>query len=337
MNQSHIKSLCLHFNLGLPKQEPERVYGGLLHIMWRIETAKGTYAVKQLSQHIDLTDNSIVNNYNLSEEIAARFIKHEISAVGAIKASGCYLYQTDNVTDNVGFLVYEWVNGKILDKNIVNTPQALKIAAILSKIHLLNLNVPEILEPEFDIHDNDKIIALANLAQKKGCPFAPLLIENLQDLLAINRDYQNAISILENNVVISHGDLDQKNVLWDDSDNPILIDWESARKLNPTYEIVNVALDWSGITAQLDKTLFRKMIDAYKAAGGIIDEDILEAAFYGVLGNCINWMVYNIQRACNEEDPEQQSMGIEQVALVLPTILRIKELMPELSCKTRPF
>jgi hypothetical protein len=43
--------------------------------------------------------------------------------------------------------------------------------------------------------------------------------------------------------------------------NPILIDWESARKLNPAYEIVNASLDWSGITTDFDSKLFIKIIE----------------------------------------------------------------------------
>ena len=72
------------------------------------------------------------------------------------------------------------------------------------------------------------------------------------------------------------------------------------------------------------------MLQTYKKEGGVIDDNVLEAAFYGVLGNWINWMVYNIQRASNTENLEQQKMGIEQVILVLPTILRLKELITEL-------
>ncbi|WP_154699415.1 phosphotransferase, partial [Legionella pneumophila] len=182
----------------------------------------------------------------------------------------------------------------------------------------------------FDIHERGKIIALIDLSQKKKLPIASSLMENLVTILEINTNYHDAILMLKAHGVISHGDLDQKNVLWDSSKKPILIDWESARKLNPTYEIVNAALDWSGITTQLDKNLFGKMLRAYKEAGGVIDKDLVEAAFFGVLGNWINWMVYNIQRAANHCVPEQQKIGMEQVMQVLPTVLRLKSLIPEL-------
>jgi thiamine kinase-like enzyme len=326
MNENYLKSLCQHFNLGHPKQEPERVYGGLLHIMWRLNTDKASFAIKQLSKDIALTNERVIKSYELSEHIASRFVALGIPAVSAIEKSDNYLL----IINGTGFLVYPWVDAKALDKDAISIPQALEVARILSKMHSINLKFEEIEEAEFDVHDNDKIKALIDLANKMNLIFASDLMENLAALLEININYHNAILVLKDYTVISHGDLDQKNVLWNNSKNPILIDWESARKLNPTYEIVNAALDWSGITTELDTNLFGKMLRAYKEAGGIIDKDIVAAAFYGILGNWINWMVYNIQRAANQQDPEQQKIGTEQVVQVLPTILRLKDLMPEL-------
>ena len=55
----------------------------------------------------------------------------------------------------------------------------------------------------------------------------------------------------------------------------------------------------------------------------------MTASFYGVLGNWNNWMVYNIERSCND-DKEQKAIGIEQVTAVLSTIQRINDLTHEL-------
>ena len=73
-----------------------------------------------------------------------------------------------------------------------------------------------------------------------------------------------------------------------------------------------------------------KRLKSYSKSGGLIENITVEAAFYGVMENWINWMVYNINRALNQTDLEQKNIGIEQVMQVLPTILRVKTLMPEL-------
>lgn len=45
-------------------------------------------------------------------------------------------------------------------------------------------------------------------------------MEKLVTILEINTNYHDAILMLKAHSVISHGDLDQKNVLWDSSKNP---------------------------------------------------------------------------------------------------------------------
>jgi thiamine kinase-like enzyme/RimJ/RimL family protein N-acetyltransferase len=324
VNNNHIKAICHHFNLGAPIQVPTRVHGGLLHIMWRLDTDKGSYAVKQLSKDINLKNEQVIKNYELSERLASRFVAHDIPGICAIAQSGKYLF----MIEGTGFLVYPWVNAKALDQHAVSEHHALKIATILAKMHCLNLDEPEITQPEFYTHTNQKILELFDKAVKFVCPFAANLRKNQKNILAANEAYQNSIPTLKTHIIVSHGDLDQKNVLWDSSNNPILIDWESSCKINPTYDIINTAFYWSGITSTFDKDLFFKMIEAYQKAGGVINKDHVVAACYGAF-SWIGWLVYNIERSCVSGNSEHKAMGIEQVNQTLATILRLQTIMPE--------
>lgn len=327
MNHHQLTNLCNVFALGTPLNTPKRVHGGLLHLMWRLNTDEASYAVKQLSSHIDLANEAIIKNYDLTEEIASRFFDLGIPSVSAIKQAGNYL----TLVDSTGFLIYPWVDAQPRHHDTVSERQALKIAEILAKMHLINLDVPEIAEPVFDVHSNDSLLTLMQKANSCSCPFVATLTELQNDITEINTAYQNTIPILKQQVVVSHGDLDPKNVLWNDNDNPILIDWECARKLNPIHEIVNAGLDWSGITTtNFNQALFIKMMRAYTTAGGSLDKDLLQAVFNGVLGNWINWMVYNIERACMEQECEQKTLGIEQVNQVLKTITTLINIIPSL-------
>ncbi len=76
--------------------------------------------------------------------------------------------------------------------------------------------------------------------------------------------------------------------------------------------------------------MFHKILKSYSESGGLIEQRTVEVAFYGVMGNWINWMLYNINRAINQANTEQKNIGIEQVMQVLPTILRVKTFMPGL-------
>jgi hypothetical protein len=107
-NNNHIEAICHHFNFGTPIQVPTRVYGGLLHIIWRLDTDKGSYAVKQLSKDINLSSAQVIKNYELSERITSRFVAEGIPGVCAIPQSGKYFF----MIDGTGFLVYSWVNAQ---------------------------------------------------------------------------------------------------------------------------------------------------------------------------------------------------------------------------------
>jgi serine/threonine protein kinase len=294
-NQLNI--ICAQFNLGTPTGSPSRVYGGLLHSMWKVDTDKAVFAVKQISKDIDLTNDKIIQNYNLSEEISSRFKELGIPAISAVSKL--------IIIDGVGFLIYPWVDAKAV--LVPTESQALKIATILAKMHLINLKTLGIAEIDFP---NCEMQGLPDIIQKA------------------NKSYLNAIPILKQRLVISHGDLDPKNVLWDSQDNPILIDWESARFINPTYEIINTSLDFCGVTTDFNQALFIKMIEKYKNSGGDIKD--LDAAFAGVLGNWINWLSFNIKRS-NSNELKIKKLGQEQVDQTLATIQKLQLLIPELT------
>lgn len=327
INEKTLIVICTHFNLGTPIADISPVTGGLLHFMWKLSTTNGTYAIKQLSKDIKLTPQ-IKNAYELTEKIAQAFKQHGIPAINSLEAQGHHLA----IISDTAYLVYPWVNATALDKDVVSENHAIKIAKILAKMHLINLHFNKMVDTEFDIHPNEKIINLINQSATCKCPFADRLKESQNFIIDINSAYRSAIPILKEDSVISHGDLDQKNVLWDHNGNPLLIDWESARKLNPSYEIINAALDWCGITTKtFNEGLFVKMIQAYTKAGGKINQKHLHASFYGILGNWLNWMVYNIERACvRPNELSQKSLGEEQVQQVLVTLSRLAPLVTSL-------
>lgn len=317
MIPNQLQALCVHFELGAPIKPAQRVYGGLLHSMWRVDTNKASYAIKQLSQEIDLKNQVVVANYNISERIASLFSERGIPAIAALGDKPLTLI------NGTGFLVYPWVQAKYID---ITEKHALKIAVILAKMHALNLHVENIEDSVFEIYSSDYLVDLIEKA--RACPFAKQLKSHQSDILKANQAFIDAVSVLGKNVVVSHGDLDPKNVLWDDNENPFLIDWESARRLNPTYEIVNASLDWSGITTHFDKTIFVKMIEAYQNEKGAFNRNEYEASFYGVLGNWLHWMVFNIKRSI--ENSEKKEQAVLQVEQTLATIIRLQNLIPEL-------
>ncbi len=321
--KNNLQEVCKIYDLGTVINEATRVYGGLIHKMWRVGTDKAYYAVKQLDPEIDVRYEATRKNYDISEYIAGRFRDHGIPAIGALGKDGKYLV----MVNGIGYLVYPWLEAKTLPMNHVSSDHAMQIPAFIAKMHLLNLDAPELEELKFDLHSSDSIIELIDRARISRCSFSDDLIKHKESIISINNDLPEMVSLLQDNVVVSHGDLDQKNVLWDAGGNPILIDWEAVRKINPCHDIVGTSLDWSGISTEFNPDLFDKMIEAYKIVGCEMDEDYYHAGFYASMSNWINWMVYNIKRSCVSEDSDSKNIGIEQMHQVIPTILRLKKLI----------
>ena len=325
-NPQHIERLCSALDIGPPTRVVCAVTGGYHHRMWRLESHHGTYAVKQLSVDADVSNADTIGHFNVTETIAATFAGHGVPAISALKRDGTYL----QVIDAEGYLVYPWCVGSALDIFEVSRDHALEIACIIARMHRANITVQGASQQHFDVHSEDNILQLVELSREFDREVAKVLRAELPDVLDIVEQQRCAIQKLEHEQVISHGDLDQKNVLWDTGGNPLLIDWESARKLNPTYEIVLEALNWSGIGSQFDRELFWMIISSYRNAGGHIERDAVEASFKCVLGDWVNWLMYNVGRSFDPEDPEQRIIGAQQIQLALSTLHRLGQELPRL-------
>jgi thiamine kinase-like enzyme len=323
MENNIAKIICAYFSLGTPFQPPEKVYGGFVHTMWRVATDKASYAIKQLSEKLML-EEPVIKNYELTEHIAASFATLGIPTVSAIEKDGkCLL-----IIDGTGFLVYPWVEATTLASEAISESHALKMAEKIAKIHLLNLQKAEA-QLDFCTNTEAEIITLLDKAESFACPFTKTLRENLGNILAANKAYQSAIPILSNELVVSHRDLHQKNVLWDENEDPIIIDWEVAGKINSTSDIINTALFWSGITTIFNEKLFCKMLDVYQKVGGVINLNHLDEVCHGTFF-WIDWLLYNINRSCVNAQSEDKTLAIEQVNEALAAILQLQKLMPKL-------
>ncbi len=325
-NPGHTAALCARFALGGVEGAPGRVYGGFHHRMWRLATRRGCFAVKQLAPDTDFGDAALRAKYNLTEAVAETFAGRGVGAIFALQRGGEYL----QVIDGTGYLVYPWSDASALAKDGISERHALAVAQVLARMHRADIAVPGLPAAEPEWHPEQQIRDLVRRAAERRPRWAALLTEQLPVILEILAAYDAASPALQERLVISHGDLDQKNVLWDASGNPLLIDWESARRLNPTYEVLLEALDWSGITSRFDPALFAKILSAYRRAGGVIEREYIAGAFHCILGDWLEWLMYNVGRVVYLQEAEQRSLGASQVEFVLPTILRLYRMLPGL-------
>lgn len=114
--------------------------------------------------------------------------------------------------------------------------------------------------------------------------------------------------------VLSHRDLDPKNVLWEGME-PFLIDWEAAGYVNPERELIEVVNYWAcNQRGRLDREKFRALLAAYQMNRPLLHTDwsaVLDSG-YGVM---LEWLLYNMKRSLGIEcsSQEERRLGTAQV------------------------
>ena len=323
MEQKIIK-ICMAYGLGgVLALHP--VAGGLLHKMYRVETASGVYALKVLNPEIMQRPHALQNTIN-SEKVAYA-LETVIPVVAAKEFDGAHVAEHDGTW----FMVFDWLEGASVFAPEITVAHCAKIGELLGKIHAADVEIAG-MEPEEEVRD---VFAWESLCEAWRMQEEPDYVGRLEDflpeLLKLDADVVHALKISSFHKVISHRDLDPKNIMWQ-GNQPYIIDWEAAGYVNPFQELVEVINYW--ITETDGSCNYEKLatlMDAYRAYREIrfVDWDtVLLRSFDGMLG----WLEYNMRRAAGvlENDEADREEGRKQVESTIAEIKRQKAQMAEL-------
>jgi thiamine kinase-like enzyme len=295
--------------------------------MWQLNTDRGCFAIKQLADDLDMNDAAAVERINATETTARAFFDRGVPALYSLASAGQHL----QLFDGAGYLVYPWTDARACTKNGIEKRHSLTVAALLARIHRCDLRMPQLRDLPSIPLTPERVIDLVKQARQRNVRESRLLEERLDDLLEAVELQAPALAVLRQDQVVSHGDLDHKNVLWDENGEPLIFDWESARRLNPTYELLLEALDWGGITAHFETAPFVTFIEAYLDAGGKIVADQVPAVADAIQATWVEWLLYNVGRAIGLHDAHQRAVGLQQVDLSVSTLLRMEKYAPRLT------
>jgi aminoglycoside phosphotransferase (APT) family kinase protein len=92
--------------------------------------------------------------------------------------------------------------------------------------------------------------------------------------------------------VMSHGDIDQKNLLCTPA-GPVLCDWDVAMPVVPRRELADVAMSLAGWQ---DFSIAREVVRAYRASGGD-DAEVTAAGLGPAMMTGLDWVAFNAERA----------------------------------------
>jgi len=152
------------------------------------------------------------------------------------------------------------------------------------------------------------------------------LRQNKQSLEKWNKWSIDATKLLNNQQVISHRDLDPKNVMWH-HDNPRLFDWKAAGSINPYQELIEVINYWCDDGKdQLNYQLVEGMINAYKNKYPLEDIQwipVLNSGYAGMLG----WLDYSFKSSLGIEasTDEEKDIGTHQVLITMEKLFNYEE------------
>ena len=322
----NIKMLCSELKLGEVISEPSPIAGGLLHKMYAVETTKRRYAIKVLNPQIMIRHTAMLNFIN-SEKIA-NHLADKIPALAALIINGDVIH----CVEGQYYMVFNWIEGIALKANEINQEHCRAIGSILADIHSTDYSDLGIRN---DLLFHDKVIDWNYYLQKgkeNNSLWVNALLETIKNLYIWNDQSIEASKSLASNLVLSHGDLDSKNVLWNEG-KPIIIDWESAGYINPMQDLIEVAVYWSeNLNGNIENNKFSAVLKGYKNKNGKLCDEWKPALYIGYLGK-LKWLEYSLRCSlrieCSDEEEEQQ-LGTNQVSGTIKNIQNYADMIPVL-------
>ena len=320
MLKINFEKLFNKLELGNMRSEPKKVFGGLLHKMYKIETDEGVFAVKELNPSIMKRGEEVIRNYIFSEQVTHIVKENGVPAIPAIGDKEFIHHINDE-----HYMIFKWVDAKSILPDEVNKHHCVKVGKNLATLHNIDFS---------SIYEKDEIPEVIEVNWKQylkvKSEISEVLKNAVQKLYEWDRLANDSTTAIYKKQIISHRDMDCKNVLWDIDEIPIIIDWESAGYINPLQELVDVAFNWGGIeTNSFNLENFKFIVESYIKHGGRIKGDIKAVLNYGYKGK-LEWLEYNIKRSlgieCSSE--EEKRIGIGEVTKTIDALSRYEELVP---------
>lgn len=289
--------------LELTHVEITRVEGGLMHQMFKVKQASHTFAIKLLNPKIMKRPDAL-QNFRAAEQLECIIEKTNLPVITALSFDGSKMQQVGNQY----YYVYNWFEGKSLQKDEITIKHCQTIAKILARFH--NIDKRKIK------HNKEEILIDWTLYLAMAKEKNMIIYQELQKLMPLLYQLQvkgnKAIKALPAISVIGHNDMDSKNVLWN-TKNCGIIDLECLGYTNPYLELFELALSWSGAESyDININLFKSFIHAYfkDCELPVIDWKVIYDSNYSRL----EWLEYNLKRAlfidCN--NLEESNLGFDQ-------------------------
>ena len=321
----NIEKFCERYDLG-KIQNISRLFGGLMHKIFKVETDKGIYCIKVLNSEV-MARKEAFDNFVVSESIANLAKQNGIPASSALNMEGNYLTKLDDIY----YMVFDFVDGKILKDENITIEHCKKIGNILAHIH--SLDYKEIgLKPNVvkykRLYNWESYIDNPNFDKMS---YKNVYLKNYKKYNSILKRANERFNESNKNQAICHSDMDPKNVIWN-KDNPIIIDWECAGLANPEKELLEDALGWSGfLSNNFSEEKFMAMFKEYAKYRSIDNIEWFDIICGNLVGR-FDWLKYNLERSLGiiANDEEEIKLAENEVIKTIDEINRYLDLIGDM-------
>ena len=342
--KERLNNLCKKYHLGTLMESPEMITGGLMHRMYRVTTTSGQYAIKALNPDIMKRSKALGNM--IFSEIVAHKLMDEIPLVAAKEFEGKHVLEDSGYY----YMIFEWLEGRSVFGQEITPAHCKQIGQILGRIHGADIQVDAMEQEKEDREpfDWEGLLEYARSLARKEQPQseADSSVAEAKECASILEKYLEALQNWDQAVVagrqqvsgqqvISHRDLDPKNVMWQ-GEGPdakaYIIDWEAAGPVNPYQELVEVLNYWTTDEAGgYDRDKFVALMGTYRESmplDGVDWDVILSCSMDGMLG----WLAYNVKRALGLEgsDTEDRKAGLQQMQGTIQELKQYDERIKQL-------
>lgn len=224
------------------------------------------------------------------------------------------------------YSLYEYIEGMHLLHAQIKEYHIKKIATFLAQIHSIKAT-SECIPPNVYKTESDFVNRMYRVIDQEPSLNVILSLDVIETLNQINQLCIRADKILEEDdqLVLSHGDMDVPNVLWKNN-APFIIDWEYAGLKHPIVELIYCAIYWSrNANGSIDFGRYEKFINTYLQIRPITNIAYATEALYRVLGEFMMWLHYNMRRLSGKWtiNENERSIAIEQLHVFTPTVITV--------------
>jgi Ser/Thr protein kinase RdoA (MazF antagonist) len=301
-------SVVRGFGVGERVVSMRRVAGAWSNRMYLLETDRGEFAVKQLLDpwHDPRWSDWIDEAWRF--ELAAWRAGVPMPAPIANPTTGGWradVAVAGGRGATVAVRVHRWVRGSPMYAAPVTMHTARWGGRVLATLHGLAVApVDRSLFPRPDTVTAQRWPELVGLARRHGAVWSDQIADLAGTVAAMAR-LAEAAPDRSGAEVMSHGDLDQKNIILTGA-GPVLCDWDVAAPVLPVSDLAHVALSLAGWT-RLD--IARGVVAGYRAAGGTAvaarPEDLGPRLMVG-----LDWIAFNVERAVGLHDATAHEVAL---------------------------